>query len=385
MVCTELHRSVASKNHCIHVEDEDGTKMVDSVVSIPLSGRTLVSTAASNGAAPPCHFLVGSENSLVVTAVQSVLGKQCKNYNPLVFYGPSGTGKSHLAEGFAAAWRTCHRRQKVVCTTASDFARDLADAVEMQAVDEFRAKCRGAALLVIEDLGMLITGRSAKLSVQEELICTLDVMIAEGRLVIVTASAAPNLLHGIVPALQSRLQSGLTIPLALPSVETRLAILRELAACRDIPLSEPAARILAEGLSGTPPQLTGSLLQFAAVNSSKAPLSAAAAKKYVAGRRHSHQPSLHEIALATARHFSLRIVDVRSSVRKRPLVVARGVAVYLARSLTSESLEDIGRYFGGRDHTTILHSCQRTEQSAKKDPAISDAIETLAKKLGEAS
>ena len=356
--------------------------MVDGVVNIPLPGRTLISAAKLSGAAPPCHFLVGPENRLVATAVRSVVERQVQCYNPLVFYGPSGTGKSHLAEGLAAAWKTRNRRQKVVCTTAVDFARELADAIETQAVDEFRAKYRGAALLVIEDLGMLIGGKSGKLNVQEELIHTLDALVAEDRWVIVTASAAPNMLPGILPALQSRLMAGLTIPLAPPGVEARLAILRQLATLRKIPLSEPAAMMLAEGLVGTAPELAGSLLQFAApAKLENIRLDGAAAKKYLADRNHSRQPSLHEIALATARHFSLRIADMRSSVRKRALVVARGVAVYLTRRLTGESLENIGTYFGGRDHTTVLHSCRKTEELIKSDPAVAEAIERLQKIL----
>jgi chromosomal replication initiator protein len=358
--------------------------MVDGVVNIPLPGRTLISAAELSGTVPPCHFVVGPENRLVATAVRSVVEKQVQDYNPLVFYGPSGTGKSHLAEGLAAAWKARNRRHKVVCTTAVDFARELADAIETQAVDEFRAKYRGAALLVLEDLGMLAGGKLGKLNVQEELIHTLDALAAEDRWIVVTASASPHMLPGILPALQSRLMAGLTIPLVPPGVEARLAILRQLAALRDIPLSEPAALVLAEGLVGTAPELAGLLLQFAApAELEHGRLDGAAAKKYLAERNRSRQPSLHEIALATARHFSLRIADVRSSARKRALVVARGVAVHLARRLTNESLENIGKYFGGRDHTTVLHSCRKTEELAKDDPAVAEAIEKLQKGLGK--
>ena len=187
---------------------------------------------------PPCHFFAGPENRLVEVAVRSVVEEQINGYNPLVFYGPSGTGKSHLAHGLAAAWKARDRRQRVVCTTAVDFARELADAIETQGVDEFRAKHRGAALLVVEDLGMLATRKSGKLNAQEELIHTLDALVAEDRWVVVTASAAPAALPGILPALQSRLTAGLLIPLAPPGVEARLAIFEQLAALRNIPLPE---------------------------------------------------------------------------------------------------------------------------------------------------
>ena len=215
--------------------------MVDGVVDIPLPGRTLTVDAASCRAgvgsrddaarrqqnagslagtrsvpntfvpttvtrqdAASTHFLAGPENRLVEVAVRSVVEGQPNGYNPLVLYGPSGTGKSHLALGLAAAWKAADRnvagtrrvpdrlphtacadyikRQRVVCITAVDFARELADAIETQAVEEFRAKHRGAAMLVVEDLGQLATRKSGKLSAQEELVHTLDALVADGAL-----------------------------------------------------------------------------------------------------------------------------------------------------------------------------------------------------------
>jgi chromosomal replication initiator protein len=356
--------------------------MVDGVVDIPLPGRMLDFAAEQGDVIPPCHFLAGPENRLVEVAVRSVVEQQTTGYNPLVFYGPSGTGKSHLVRGLAAAWKPRERRQRVVCTTAVDFARELADAIETQDVDEFRAKHRNAAMLVVEDLGMLPTRKSGKLNAQEELIHTLDALIAENRWVMMTASAAPSALPGILPALQSRLSAGLMIPLAPPGIEARLAILEQLAAVRNIPLPTPVARVLAEGLIGTAPELAGSLLQLAmSADLETSELDVETARRFIANRGGARQPTLHEIALASARHFSLRLSDLRSPVRRRALVVARGVAVYLARRLTDESLDQIGGYFGGRDHSTIMHSCHKTEELLVSDPAVREAVDQIQKML----
>jgi chromosomal replication initiator protein len=400
--------------------------MVDGVIDIPLPGR-LIETAPVDAAscrvagqadAPTTrqdaastfasHFLAGPENRLVEVAVRSVIEQPPNGYNPLVLYGPSGTGKSHLAHGLAAAWKDRLRRpdtasdndnvlptlrvrkpphaereeynthQRVVCTTAVDFARELAEAIETQGVEEFRAKHRGAALLVVEDLGMLATRKAGKLSAQEEFIHTLDALLAEDRWVIVTASAPPAELPDILPALQSRLLSGLTVPLAPPGPAARRAILRQLALLHKIYMPEPVSRLLAEGLSGTVPELAGSLLQLEMPARLRcARIEMDAAKQYLAERDRSRRPTLHEIALRTARHFSLRLADLRSPVRRRALVTARGVAVYLARRLTDESLDEIGAYFGGRDHTTVMHSCRRTEELMENDSAIRQAVELL--------
>jgi chromosomal replication initiator protein len=363
-------------------KNEDGADMVDGVVDIPLPGRPLEFAAEQGDAVPPCHFIVGPENRLVEVAVRSVVEESTGGYNPLVFYGPSGVGKSHLAHGLAAAWKARDRRLRVVCTTAVDFARELAEAIETQGVDEFRTKHRGAALLVVEDLGMLATRKSGKLNAQEELIHTLDALVADNRWVVVTASAAPSALPGIVPALQSRLTAGLMIPLAPPGIEARLAILEQLAALRNIPLPAPVARVLAEGVVGTAPDLAGSLMQLAMpAEFHNTPFDAESARKYLADRGCVRQPTLHEIALATSRYFSLRLSDLRSPVRRRALVVARGVAIYLARRFTNESLQQIGEYFGGRDHSTVMHSCRKAEELLVNDPAVREALEQLQKTL----
>ena len=128
--------------------------MVDGVVDIPLPGRTLESGGHDGAAAAPCHFLAGPENRLVEVAVRAVVDEPPNGYNPLVFHGPSGTGKSHLARGLAAVWQARNRRHRVVTTTATDFARELAEAIESQAVEEFRTKYRTANLVVLEDLGL---------------------------------------------------------------------------------------------------------------------------------------------------------------------------------------------------------------------------------------
>ena len=356
--------------------------MVDGVVDIPLPGRPFESEENDGGAAAACHFLAGPENRLVEVAVRSLIEQPDTGYNPLVLYGPSGTGKSHLAQGLATVWKAQNRRDRVVSTTAVDFARELADAIESQAVEEFRAKHRTANLLVVEDLGQLATGKSGKLSAQEEFIHTLDALSVADGWVVVTASAAPAELPGLLPALQSRLAAGLTIPLAPPGTAARMAVLEQLAALRKVQLPEPVARVLADGLAGTVPELAGALIHLAMGEPlGGEPIDLPSVRRYLSQRNRQPQPSLHEIALATARHFSLRLADLRSPVRRRVLVTARGVAVYLARHFAGASLQEIGRYFGGRDHTTIMHSCRKMEEIVEADPTIHAAIEKLRKEL----
>ena len=189
-------------------------------------------------------------------------------------------------------------------------------------------------------------------------------------------------LPGILPSLQSRLVAGLSIALMPPGPEARTAILQALAEQRNVDLPAPLARQLAEGLVGTAPELSGALMQLAmrhGLNGGK--IDARAVRKYLARREGPREPSLHDIALATARHFSLKLSDVRSAVRRRALVTARGVAVYLARHMSGANLEEIGRYFGGRDHATVLHSCRKTEALLQTDATVQEAIYLLREEL----
>jgi chromosomal replication initiator protein len=185
----------------------------------------------------------------------------------------------------------------------------------------------------------------------------------------------------ILPALQSRLTAGLTMPIALPSAQTRVAIVQQLAERRKLDLPEAAVRVLAEGVSGAASELAGALMQLEMpVRLNGGTVDAQAVHDYLSDRR-GKRPSLHDIASATALHFSLKLSDLRSPVRRRALVTARGVAVYLARHLTEESLNCIGRYFGGRDHTTVLHSCRKTEMLLESDPTVREAVDHLRETL----
>ncbi len=365
--------------------------MVDGIAYIPLAGEVLaerkprLSPARNRRAAHPAiahpatlpGFLVGPENRLVEVAVRVVLTDQAAGYNPLVFYGPSGTGKSHLARGLAAEWKALPGQRKAVYTTAVDFARKLAEAIETQATEDFRAWYQRAGLLVVEDLGQL----AGKHAAQEELVHAIDALIPLGCRVVVTASTSPGQIPGIAPMLKSRLLGGLTVPLCSPGPEARRAVLYEVAALRGIKLCRNVAGILADGLCVTVPELRGALVQLeASAEITGGKIDAEAARAYLAERNGLQEPSLRDIAVNTARHFSLALSELRSSTRCRPVVTARGVAMYLSRLLTQHSLGRIGDYFGGRDHSTVMHGCRKTERLIKSDPTIRQAVEQLQSK-----
>jgi len=355
--------------------------MANGVVTIPLPSQPLDGdSSAQDGQRGPTtlEFFAGPENCLIEPAIAGVLGRQPTPYNPLVLYGPSGAGKSHLARGLAATWKLNFPQSRVAYTTAVDFAREMADAFETQAVEDFRARYRGASLTVFEDVGEL----AAKPAAQEELMRTLDAVIQQGGQVVVTASSAPCEIADFLPALQSRLSAGLCVPLALPGPDTRLAIIERWSNLREVEMADSLLKLLAKGLAGTVPELLGAMLQLEIpAREAGRPINAHQIRDLLSQRDSTTRPKLRDIANATARHFALRLSDLRGKSRRRAVVAARDVAIYLCRQLTRENLTRIGEYFGGRDHTTILHACRKAEELLQADPATRQAIDQLQRKF----
>ena len=335
-------------------------------------------------------FVAGAENRLAVGAVAAVLkspaaGDGANGYNPLVFFGPSGCGKSLLVEELVSAWRELHGSNpkgagRMVCKPASQFAQDFNVAVETQDVDQFRKEHRRAGLLVIED----ITHLAGKQPAQRELRGTVDAIVRNRRRLVVTASLAPGQWPDILGDLQARLVAGLTVPLAFPGRESREIILARLAADRQIELPRTVAGLLAAAIDGPASQLSGALNQLIIDNEDSRGITLEDARSYLSRRQGPRQPELHEIAMAAARSFSLSVAELRSRSRARAVVTARGVAMYIARQLTHNSLQQIGHYFGGRDHTTVLHGCRKTAALLNTEPAVQRAVEQVQNKLGAA-
>lgn len=357
---------------------KDGSGVTQGVVSIPLpSGHprgTLppVGAIGHNGSAYP--FLVGPENRLVEVVARAVLEDQptAPRYNPLLVCAGPGLGKTHFVEGLAAAYRKHHGQRSVACAAGVDFAREFTDAIESQATDEFRQRYRGVSLLIIEDLTRL----ADKESVQWELLHTVDAVLASGGRVVVTASTRPSQWSRMLPGLQSRLASGLTVSFSPPGRDARLAILQQAGRQRGCLISDSVGTILADGLQATPAELVGVIAELRMmVEAENWTLDDDTARAYLARRQQTRQLDMAAIAGATARSFSLRVSQLRGRSRRREVVTARCVAMYLTRQLTQKTLNQIGQFFGGRDHTTVLYGCRRTEVLLQTEPTIQEIVQ----------
>ncbi len=355
--------------------------MVDTVVEIPLSGQSLTFGPRGDlGTAeglPPSLFLAGPENQLAGVAVHSLLGGDCLLSSPVVFSGPPGSGKTHLATGLVGIWRQRSGPRSAVYVPAVDFAHEWTDAIEAQATEEFHRRYRYCGLLVIDDIDVL----ASKQAVQQELLHTIDATESNGGRMVLTCTTFPAQVAGLLPALESRMVGGLVVPLALPGPDTRLAAVIRFARTRGIDLPREAAILLAEGLPGPLAGLWAAVLHLEmSARVGTGAISEGAVRNYLA-EHCKPEPSLRDIAAATARQFSLRLADLRSPSRRHLVVVARDVAMYLARNLTDRSFEQIGRYFNGRDHSTVSHGCWKTAELLKSDASVRRAVDQLRRQL----
>lgn len=349
---------------------------MNGVLWIPLPGRPLSAGNSHRAQAGRTlvlrHFIAGPENRLTEVAVHAALAGEHGHYNPLVFYGPPSTGKSHLALGIAAEWRRRDPTALVICRTANDFAWEYAAAVENRSLDEMLQNYHQASLLVVEDLHHLAGKQAAQL----ELARLIEALWKNSTQVILTAQQMPQALTSLAPSLRSRASAGLAIPLRTPGEAARRQILSELATLRGLALASDATDLLARSMAGTVRDLLSALITLEATGNSTH-ISTDAVRSFLDQQAHRPQPSIEAIATEVARHFGIALGDLRSASRRQTVATARSVAVYLARELTDSSLKRIGQFFGNRDHTTMLHACRRAEQRIEQDAETRRTIEQL--------
>ncbi len=347
---------------------------------IPFSGQALEFESPDAARmllpAPERGFLIGPENYVLEQAVRwAVDGDPPDGVQPITFFGPSGFGKSHLLQGIVDAWEKTHgtraRKKRAFYLTSADFARHFTEAIDTKTTDDFRRRYRNAALLIVDELD----GVSEKPHVQEELLHTLDAVVAAQGTVIFATLRFPGEPDFLWDRFAARLVGGLTLPIAPPGPAVRLRFLRELASAFRVSLPPTALEFIASELRTSLPLIFGTFSQMyfeAKVDDVK--LDTRRIKAFLKKRIVETRPGIAEIAKKTAKYFSLKLVDLRGKSRTKTIAQARSVAVYLAREKTGLSLKEIGEYFGGRDHTTIRHLVESVESGIAADPTLRDHV-----------
>ena len=268
----------------------------------------------------------------------------------------------------------------VASFTGADFARAYAGAVESRGVPAWREACRRAALFVLDNLDEL----AEKPAAQIELLHTIDALVDTGAHVVLTARRQPTRIPGLYPALAGRLSAGLVIRVAAPGAAARLALLRTMASMRELSIDDDALERLSVELAVTAPELSGALFDLAAqLKESRVPaVDVRTVLSYLKSRGGMRRAAIRDITAHVARHYALRVADLRGPSRRKNIAAARALAMYVARKLTAKSYGAVGKYFGGRDHTTVLHGCRKTEELLAHDAGLRQIVRELESRLG---
>jgi chromosomal replication initiator protein len=363
----------------------DGPDVIDNPSEIPLPGRAFAPTDSGSPTRASLGFIVGVENRLVASTVYRLMhsaanGRVESPDSPLVsnlfaLFGSSGTGKTHLALGLVRYWNEHRGPESALYLTAGDFYRQYIDALKRSAIADFRCKLRERELLAIDELHQLPRNEY----LLQELRSTLDAFDESGGAVVVASRRAPNTLANLSPDLRSRFSSGLMLQLAPPGSAARIRIIHRAAEMLGHPLSEASAAQMAKSVNGTASELFGALFEYCASTTHSD--NGEADAETLSASRFGQQPRLHEILAAAARYFRISQAQIKSSSRRQSIVIARALAIYLARELTDASYKQIGRALGGRDHTTIMHNYRKIERIRASDLVIQEAIEELGRDL----
>jgi len=331
------------------------------------------------------QFVIGDSNRLAHAAALTVAEMPAQAYNPLFMCGPPGVGKTHLLSAIANLLLLHNPELTVRCTTGEAFTNEFLGALSGGSTEVFKARFRHVDVLLMDDVQFL----ERKTKTEEEFFHTFNALSDGGRQVVLTSDRPPQDLDALEDRLRERFQAGLVADVRPPDLCTRLAILRKRADHDDIPLADDGALdVIAQRVDSNVRALEGALIRVVAFSSlTGRPLTAELATEVLAslyprtsaaGRR---PRTVAEIQTATCELFGLSTEELLSSARTQRVAWPRQLAMYLARELTGESLPAIGRHFGGRDHTTVMHACRRTSQRLTTDEESREAVDKVCQAL----
>lgn len=326
------------------------------------------------------NFVVGKPNEFACAAAQRVADSDHVSFNPLFLYGGVGLGKTHLMHAIAWQIRLRSPQRRVVYLSAEKFMYSFVRALRNHDTVSFKEQFRSADVLMIDDVQFI----SGKDSTQEEFFHTFNALVDQGRQIVLSADKSPSDLEEIDDRLRSRLSSGLVADLHPTTFELRLGILDAKAEQLGVTVPEKVKEFLAHRITSNVRELEGALTRLSAnVQLVGGAITLELAHTLLRDllRAHDRRVTMEEIQKRVAEHFQIRMSDMSSARRSRTVARPRQIAMYLSKQLTSRSLPEIGRAFGGRDHTTVIHAVRKVEELIKADSSFAEDVELLTRML----
>ena len=326
------------------------------------------------------NFIVGKPNELAHAAARRVAEANSVTFNPLFLYGGVGLGKTHLMHAIALHLRAEHPDRVVLYLSAEKFMYEFIRALRYKDTMSFKSLFRSVDLLMIDDVQFI----GGKDSTQEEFFHTFNALVDQNHQVVVSADKSPSDLEGMEERLRSRLGWGLVADLHPTTYELRLGILQAKADQQKASIPTKVLEFLAHKISANVRELEGALTRLVAhAELVNRPITLESAQELLADllRASDRRVTIDDIQKRVAAHFNVKISDMSSSRRARSVARPRQVAMYLAKQLTSRSLPEIGRKFGGRDHTTVMHAVKRVEELVASDGTMAEDVDMLRRML----
>ena len=354
----------------------------------------IVVRASANRIAPDDHvsnldpnynfdtFVEGKSNQLGKSAVLQVAQNPGRAYNPLLLYGGTGLGKTHLMHAAGNLMRTANPGMKVLYLRSEQFIRAMIKALQEKGMDQFKQQFQRIDALLIDDIQFF----AGKDRTQEEFFHTFNALFDGKQQIILTCDRYPKEVENLEPRLKSRLGWGLSVAIEPPDFETRAAILLNKAQARAIALPDEVAYLIARRMRSNVRDLEGALNTLAArANFTGRAITLEFAQETLRDLLRAQQQaiSMANIQKTVADYYGLRLVDLNGKSRTRSMVRPRQMAMGLAKELTEHSLPEIGDAFGGRDHTTVLHACRVVRELVETDGKLREDWDKLVRKLTE--
>ena len=344
-----------------------------------LDGRDAI-TAALDPRFTFDNFVVGKPNELAHAAAKRVAEASSVTFNPLFLYGGVGLGKTHLMHAIAWAIRKKDPSRKVLYLSAEKFMYQFIRALRFKDTMAFKQQFRSVDVLMIDDVQFI----SGKDSTQEEFFHTFNALVDQNRQVIISADKSPSDLEGMEERLRSRLGWGLVADIHPTTYELRLGILQQKADSLNAQIPVKVLEFLAHKITSNVRELEGALNRIVAHSElvgRSISLETTQEVLHDLLRANDRRVTIDEIQKRVAEHYNIRVADMHSARRARAVARPRQVAMYLAKQLTARSLPEIGRKFGGRDHTTVMHAVKKVDELRATDPAFAEDVELLRRML----
>ena len=322
------------------------------------------------------NFVVGKPNELAFAVARRTAESEKVAFNPLFLYGGVGLGKTHLMHAIAWHIRQQNPARKVMYLSAEKFMNRFVQALRFRDTISFKEQFRSVDVLMIDDVQFI----SGKESTQEEFFHTFNALVEDGRQVIVSADKSPTDLEGMEERLRSRLGWGMVADIHPADYELRLGILQSKAEQAQVEISDKVLEFMAHRIVSNVRELEGALnriLAHAMLIGREITIDSTADLLADLLRASSRQISVDVIQKRVAAHYSVRVSEMFSARRARNIARPRQIAMYLAKNLTSLSYPEIGRQFGGRDHTTVMHAVKTIENLMKSDAQLSEDVELI--------